>query len=151
MEASAKVCDALRELRTLTPDAVVGQSPFEFLGLNAGVAPFTPVLSSSSRGPQVQSQVEKIVTDAAVSVRENLWPRLLAERNSDGPIQATGGIRQQVLATYVVTAMLVDEHARLMYLTKVHPKLRKWDEGIKAIDALCGTSMRERGSFNFVA
>ncbi|KAL0929971.1 uncharacterized protein CTRU02_215180 [Colletotrichum truncatum] len=119
--ATAKICDALRELRALAPGNGARQSaqtPFEFLGLDPGVAPFMLTLSSRSLGPQVQSEVEKIVTDAAVVVRENLWPRLLIHDDVESTSHSAASIRQHVLATYVVTA-------RLMYLSKVHPKLRK--------------------------
>lgn len=142
--ATAKICDALRELRVLNSAngaSKWAQTPFEFLGLDPQAPPFTPLLSSDSLGPKVQSDVEQIVTDAAVKVRNNLWQLL----DNDGlglSSHNAASIRQHISTTYLVTAMIVDEPSRLMYLSKVHPKLKKWDEGVKTIDSLCG-NLRE--------
>ncbi|GJD05443.1 hypothetical protein ColKHC_14268 [Colletotrichum higginsianum] len=130
-EAALKVCVALRSLQRLAPRGMGrAETPFQFLGLSPDEAPFKPPLSSRYLGHDVQAQIEDAVVAAGVRVRKTLWARLdVNQRDLNAEARIT--------TSHLVSDMLTDEAARLLYLNTIHPKIGKWNKAVKAVNGIC--------------
>ncbi|KAK2052011.1 hypothetical protein LY76DRAFT_359412 [Colletotrichum caudatum] len=171
--STVKICNALHALREMHPESPsLVLSPLELLGLSttdvalhdAGKA------SSAKAGSQANKNLQAAILKSGNHVREPLWARCAWNKDNNnnkkkknnnnkkkggvdggGSDDCADGLAQRTIrASFVVSDMLLDNAARVEFLTKLQPKLGEngavtLKHRLEAVDRFCAHAWKSRG------
>ncbi|KAK1569554.1 uncharacterized protein LY79DRAFT_674588 [Colletotrichum navitas] len=160
--STVKICNALHALREMHPESPsLVLSPLELLSLSTTDVALRDAgkASSAKAGSQANRALRAAILKSGNHVREPLWARCAwnKKKNKGGGVDGGGsddcadGLAQRTIrASYVVSDMLLDNAARVEFLTKLQPKLGEngavtLKHRLEAVDRFCAHAWKSRG------
>ncbi|KAK1975344.1 hypothetical protein LZ30DRAFT_361750 [Colletotrichum cereale] len=161
--STVKICNALHALREMHPESPsLVLSPLELLGLSTTDAALRDAgkASSAKAGSQANRTLRAAILKSGNHVREPLWARCAWIKkkkkkkggfDDGGSDECADGLAQRTIrASYVVSDMLLDNAARVEFLTKLQPKLGEngavtLKHRLEAVDRFCAHAWKSRG------